>query len=58
MDTGVLRGICTAVLIVAFVGMWLWAYSAKRRSSFEAAARAPLEEDPPHTPDTKGQDRS
>ena len=47
MDTGILRGIFTAVLIVAFLGMWIWAYGSKRRARFDAAARMPLQEDFP-----------
>lgn len=45
MDAGTLSGIVTAILIVLFVGIWIWAWSSKRKSSFDAAARAPLEED-------------
>ena len=47
MDTGILRGIITAILMVAFLGMWIWAYSAKRRATFDSAARMPLQEDFP-----------
>jgi cytochrome c oxidase cbb3-type subunit IV len=35
----------TAVLIVLFIGVWIWAWSAARRSQFERAARIPLEDD-------------
>lgn len=47
MDSGTLSGIVTAVLIVAFLGICAWAYSSRRRSTFDAAARMPLEEDEP-----------
>jgi cytochrome c oxidase cbb3-type subunit 4 len=40
-------GIVTAVLLIAFLSVAAWAYSAKRKSSFDAAARLPLEEDQP-----------
>ncbi len=43
---GHLSGVMTAVLIVTFVGIVLWAWSGRRRGSFDAAARLPLEEDP------------
>ncbi len=43
--TGVLRGIVAGVLLVAFVALWLWAYSGRRRPAFDAAARLPLEDD-------------
>lgn len=47
MDIGALRGVFTAVLMVAFVGTWIWAYSARRARGFDVAARIPLEEDTP-----------
>ena len=45
MNSGTLNGIVTAILIVVFIGMVLWAYSSRRRERFDAAARVPLEED-------------
>ncbi len=43
--TGILRGVIAGVLLVAFVAIWLWAFSGRRRPAFEAAARMPLEDD-------------
>ena len=43
--TGTLRGVVAGVLLVAFIALWLWAYSARRRPAFDAAARMPLEND-------------
>jgi cytochrome c oxidase cbb3-type subunit 4 len=45
MDSGTLSGIVTAILIVLFFGVWVWAYSSRRREQFSQAARIPLEED-------------
>ena len=45
--TTILPGLVTAILILAFLGIALWAYSGARREHFAAAARAPLEEDQP-----------
>ncbi len=45
MSSGTLSGIATAVLIVLFVGVCIWAYSARQRARFDAAARMPLEDD-------------
>jgi cytochrome c oxidase cbb3-type subunit 4 len=42
-----LRGILTGILIVLFSGIVIWAWSAARRPTFDAAARLPLEEDQP-----------
>jgi cytochrome c oxidase cbb3-type subunit 4 len=44
---GHLSGVVTAVLLLAFIGIVLWAWSGRRRATYEAAARLPLEEDPP-----------
>lgn len=45
MSTGIVNGLITAVLLAAFIGGWIWAWSAKRKTDFEAAARLPLEEE-------------
>jgi cytochrome c oxidase cbb3-type subunit 4 len=42
---GLVRGIATALALLAFVGVVLWAYSRRRRESFRSAALLPLEED-------------
>ena len=52
---GMLSGIFTAVLIVLMAGIAAWAWSGKRRAAFDAAARAPLEEDPALTEPTPGE---
>ena len=44
MSTGVLSGIVTAILIVAFLGGVAWAWSGRRKQDFERAARMPLED--------------
>ncbi len=45
MTSGTLSGIVTAILLVLFVGVWVWAYSSRRKEQFGQAARMPLEED-------------
>ena len=40
-----ISGIVTALLLVLFIGGWIWAWSPARRTEFDAAARLPLEED-------------
>jgi cbb3-type cytochrome oxidase subunit 3 len=44
---GTLSGIITAVLILWFAGLVVWAWSKSRVASFSATARLPLEEDVP-----------
>ncbi len=39
-----ISGIVTSLLLVVFVGGWLWAWSPRRKPEFDAAARMPLEE--------------
>jgi cbb3-type cytochrome oxidase subunit 3 len=45
MDPGTIRGLGTVILMLAFVGLVVWAWSPQRRRRFDAAARLPLEED-------------
>jgi cytochrome c oxidase cbb3-type subunit 4 len=39
---GILGSITTVVAFVAFLAIVAWAYSARRKASFEAAANAPF----------------
>lgn len=55
-------GILTAILIVAFCGICVWAWSDRRRDAFDAAARLALDEDTAvrptsETPDEKRSQR-
>ena len=45
MDWGIVMGVITGVLLVAFLGIVAWAYGRARRRSFEEAARYPLFEE-------------
>lgn len=45
-DIGTIRGIGTAVVFIAFVAVVLWAYSNKRKSSFDEAANLPFADEP------------
>jgi len=45
MDINDLRGLLTAVILFAFTGLCLWAWSSRRKADFEASAALPLEED-------------
>ena len=42
MDINDLRGLSTAFLMVAFIGLCIWAYSSKRKKSFDEAANLPF----------------
>jgi len=47
MDINDLRGISTAFLMAAFIGLVIWAYSGKRKRSFDEAANLPFADDEP-----------
>lgn len=45
MDMLIFHSWWTVALLVLFVGIVIWAWNAKRKPSFDAAARIPLEDD-------------
>lgn len=47
MDINDFRGLLTAILLVSFVGLWIWAWSSRRKADFDASAALPLKEDQP-----------
>ncbi|MGY1409617.1 MULTISPECIES: cbb3-type cytochrome oxidase subunit 3 [unclassified Luteimonas] len=40
-----ISGIVTVVLLVCFLGGWIWVWSPKRRREFDEAAQLPLTDD-------------
>ncbi len=42
MDINTVRGISTIFVMIAFIGIVLWAYSRKRKSEFDEAANLPF----------------
>lgn len=46
MDIGTLRGLGTVLILIAFVGLVFWAYSSKRKKSFDEASMLPFDDDP------------
>jgi cytochrome c oxidase cbb3-type subunit IV len=45
MDLVTLRSIFTVLVFVAFIGVWIWAWSSKRKQAFDEAANLPFVED-------------
>jgi len=45
MSIGMIRGLGTLVIFIAFVGMLLWVFNGKRKKDFEQAALLPLVDD-------------
>jgi cytochrome c oxidase cbb3-type subunit 4 len=48
MDVNDLRSITTLLMFVVFVGIVVWAWAAKRRTSFDDAAQLPFMDDLPN----------
>ena len=46
MDAGDWRGVFTAVMLLMFVGICVWAWSSRRKTDFDEAARLPLQDEP------------
>ena len=42
MDINDLRGLSTLFLMITFIGLCFWAYSSKRKKSFDEAAHLPF----------------
>lgn len=47
MDINDLRSILTVLMFLAFIGIVWWAFSSRRKDTYDAAARIPLEDDAP-----------
>jgi cytochrome c oxidase cbb3-type subunit IV len=61
MDINDLRSIFTVLAFIAFIGIVWWAYSDRRKATYDAAAMLPLDDDSPFVPSgsqvTKNQER-
>lgn len=45
MEQGTLLGLGTVFAFIAFIGVCVWAYSGKRKKSFDDAANLPFADD-------------
>ncbi len=57
MDSGTASGVMTAILILLFIGIVIWAYSSRRRRDFDEAARIPLEDENPSNDQASSNDK-
>ena len=48
MDINTFYGLITLLLLIIFLGIVAWAYSSKRKESFDEAAQLPLDENRDH----------
>lgn len=44
---GTVRGLLTLILMVAFIALVVWLFSSRNKHRFDAAAKLPLEDQPP-----------
>jgi len=51
---GLVHGIWTLLLLLIFIGIVVWAWSARRKQRFEEAAQIPLQDDKPDSPENPG----
>lgn len=51
-------GVITLILLIAFLGLWVWAWLPRHKRVFDRMARLPLENDaaPPSGPGENGND--
>jgi cytochrome c oxidase cbb3-type subunit 4 len=45
LEPGIWRGVFTVFMFVAFIGIFIWAYSSRRKGEFDEMANLPLEQD-------------
>ena len=45
MDIVTVRSIFTVLVFATFIGVWIWAWSGKRKQAFDEAANLPFVED-------------
>jgi cytochrome c oxidase cbb3-type subunit 4 len=47
MNMDIIRAAALIMLMIGFIGLWIWAWSNKRKPEFDQASRMPLEDDTP-----------
>jgi len=46
MNFTLLQAIWSIVILITFLGIVVWAYSSKRKTAFDEAARLPFDDEP------------
>lgn len=61
MAAGIFSGVSTAILLLAFIGLCVWAFSPGQKRRWEESAELPFLDDDdaahPHTPNRDGGSR-
>lgn len=47
LNVGLVRGLLTLILFLAFMTLWAWAWNKNRKHDFDSMARLPLEDHDP-----------
>ena len=47
LNVGLVRGLLTLILFLAFMTLWTWAWNKNRKHDFDRMARLPLEDQDP-----------
>jgi len=58
MDINTIRGVLTIILMIAFLGLVVWAWSSKRKETFDKLSQMPLEEDDGQAPENDSRSES
>ena len=58
MDINDLRGLSTLFLMISFIGLCFWAYSSKRKATFDEAANLPFADEEQNQRSTQEDERN
>ena len=58
MDINDLRGLSTLFLMISFIGLCFWAYSSKRKPTFDEAANLPFADEEQNQRSTQENERN
>ena len=58
MDINDLRGLSTLFLMISFIGLCFWAYSSKRKPTFDEAANLPFADEEQNQRSTQEDERN
>ena len=47
MNFGLIQSIWTIIVMVVFIGIFIWAWSSGRKNIFDEASRIPMDDDEP-----------
>ena len=57
IDSSLVRGLILILMILAFLGIWGWAWSRNRKDDFREASMLPLEDDDGQVPQDESEEK-